>query len=135
MYGNGYWEIPIDKVEAFGTDGKSVASVCGPDSEVKDCRATFDTGAAVIGGPSYLIDPIASKLGASKYDENLNDYVIDCDDQTLGNMEFTFGKFKVVMTPGDYIWKDGVSTIDKNERNFEILNLIIIFHFLRIHAL
>ncbi|XP_055299812.1 pepsin A-like [Sitodiplosis mosellana] len=107
VYGNGYWEIPIDKVEAFGTDGNSLDSICGPGSSVPDCRATFDTGAAVIGGPSYLIDPIASKLGASKYDENINDYIVDCDDQTLGNLEFTFGKFKVVMTPGDYLSKDG----------------------------
>lgn len=49
VWGNGYWEIPIDKLEAIGTDGKSVASVCGPGSQVTDCRATFDTGAAVIG--------------------------------------------------------------------------------------
>lgn len=64
------------------------------------------------GGPSYLIDPIASKLSnATKYDKSLNDYVIDCDDQSLGNLEFTFGKFKVVLTPGDYIWKYNVSSV------------------------
>lgn len=67
------------------------------------------------GGPTYLVDPIASKLGASKYDANRNDYFIDCDDKTLGNMEFTFGKFKVVMTPADYIWKVGVSRNFLNE--------------------
>lgn len=62
------------------------------------------------GGPSYLVDPIASKLGTAKYDPKRNDYYVDCDDKTLGNMEFTFGKFKVVLTPADYIWKSGVST-------------------------
>lgn len=65
------------------------------------------------GGPTHLIDPIASKLGAAKYDENIRDYVVDCDDKTLGNVEFTFGKFKVVLTPGDYLQLDssGVSIL------------------------
>lgn len=40
-----------------------------------------------------------------------NDYIIDCDDETLGNMEFTFGKLKVVMTPEDYRWTDAVSNV------------------------
>lgn len=62
-----------------------------------------------IAGPTYLIDPIASKLGT--YDKGLNDYVVACDDQTLGNVEFTFGKFKVVMKPGDYLDKRGVSNL------------------------
>lgn len=47
--GNGHWQIPIDKVEVIGTDGKSRSSVCGPDSAVTNCQAIFDTGAAAIG--------------------------------------------------------------------------------------
>lgn len=63
------------------------------------------------GGPSYLLDPIALKLGASEYNEDFQDYIVACDDKTLGNMEFTFGKFKVVMTPGDYLDVNAVSKI------------------------
>lgn len=58
-----------------------------------------------------MVDPIASKLGAAKYDAKRNDYFIDCDDKTLGNMEFTFGKLKIIMEPADYIWKVGVSKL------------------------
>lgn len=47
--GNGLWQIPIDKFEAIGTDGKSTASVCGPNSIVPNCQAVLDTGAAAIG--------------------------------------------------------------------------------------
>lgn len=47
--GNGHWQIPIDKVEVIGTDGKSRASVCGPGSSVTNCQAVLDTGAAAIG--------------------------------------------------------------------------------------
>lgn len=85
------------------------------------------------GGPTYLLDPIASKLGAAKYDENLNDYVVDCDDKTLGNVEFTFGKFKVVMTPGDYVSKNGVSyqsrkiIMHKSNLNLSIFSLSLPF--------
>lgn len=132
VWGNGLWQIPIDKFAAIGTDGKSIASVCGAGSAVPNCQAVLDTGAAVLGkfhwlirinklnwiyalfqkgGPSYLVDPIATKLGAAQYDEERNDYYVDCDDKTLGNMEFTFGKFKVVLTPDDYLWRDGVSRI------------------------
>lgn len=47
--GNGLWQIPIDKVETIGTDGKSRASVCGSGSTVTNCQAVLDTGAAAIG--------------------------------------------------------------------------------------
>lgn len=49
VWGNGHWQIPIDKVEVIGTDGKSLASICGPDSAVTGCQAIFDTGASTIG--------------------------------------------------------------------------------------
>lgn len=63
------------------------------------------------GGPSYLLDPIALKLGAAEYNDDYQDYIVPCDDKTLGNMEFTFGKFKVVMKPGDYLDKNNVSNL------------------------
>lgn len=64
------------------------------------------------GGPTYLVDPIASKLSTvGKYDAGSNDYIVDCDDETLGNMEFTFGKLKVVLTPEDYRWQFAVSKV------------------------
>lgn len=56
-----------------------------------------------------MIDTIAKKLGNTTYDAVDNDYYVDCNDPTLGNIEFTFGKFKVVMEPGDYLEGHGVS--------------------------
>lgn len=56
-----------------------------------------------------MLDPIAKSLNATKYDTNRNDYFVDCANKTMGNMEFTFGKFKVVLTPSDYLLKSGVS--------------------------
>lgn len=81
------------------------------------------------GGPQYLIDPIASKLGKTTYDADLNDYVVDCDDETLGNMEFTFGKFQVVLTPGDYLYKEGVSIPHSLFINIQIIMCEINFYF------
>lgn len=49
VWGNGLWQIPIDKVEVFGTDGKSISSICGPDSVVPNCQAVLDTGASALG--------------------------------------------------------------------------------------
>ncbi|XP_031635143.1 pepsin A-like [Contarinia nasturtii] len=105
--GNGLWQIPIDKVETIGTDGKSRASICQPGNQISNCQAVLDSGAAPICGPTYLLDPIASKIGAVTYDDQQQDYFVDCDDKTLGNVEFTFGKLKIVMTPADYLSKEG----------------------------
>lgn len=50
VWGNGLWQISIDKFEAVnGSDGKGIAFVCGPGSIVENCQAALDTGAAVIG--------------------------------------------------------------------------------------
>lgn len=46
VWGNGLWQIPIDKVEVIGTDGKSKSSICGPDFIVSNCQAALDTGAS-----------------------------------------------------------------------------------------
>lgn len=53
--GNGLWQIPIDKVESVGPDGKSRTSLCGAGSTVTNCMVTLDSGAAPIGKSS---DPI-----------------------------------------------------------------------------
>lgn len=58
VWGNGLWQIPIDKVEAVGPDGKSRASVCGPGSVVPNCQAALDSGAAPIGKSSKNTDLI-----------------------------------------------------------------------------
>lgn len=47
--GNGLWQIPIDKIEAVGTDGKATASICTSASDVQNCQATLDSGADPIG--------------------------------------------------------------------------------------
>ncbi|XP_055299809.1 pepsin A-like [Sitodiplosis mosellana] len=118
--GGGLWNIPLDKFAAIGTDGKSKASVCGPDSNVTSCHAVMDSGASVLGGPKNLVEPIALKLAnSSKYDESQNDFTVDCNDKTLGKMEFTFGKFKVLLKPGDYLEKNG----DKCRLNFKVFDL------------
>lgn len=67
-----------------------------------------------------MIDTIAKKLGNTTYDATDNDYYVDCDDPTLGNIEFTFGKFKVVMEPGDYLEKHGVNLHQINNDNPQI---------------
>lgn len=75
-------------------------------------------------GPDYMIDAIAKALGNTTYDANDNDYYVDCDDKTLGNMEFTFGKFKVVMKPGDYLEPHGVSNLQSYVVLFSIVTII-----------
>lgn len=47
--GNGLWQIPIDKIESVGTDGKATATICSPESDVQNCQATLDSGAGPIG--------------------------------------------------------------------------------------
>lgn len=71
-----------------------------------------------------MIDTIAKALGNTTYDANDNDYYVDCDDKTLGNMEFTFGKFKVVMKPGDYLEPHGVSNLQSYVVLFSITIII-----------
>lgn len=68
-----------------------------------------------------MIDTLAKKLGNVTYDESYNDYFVACDDPTLGNLEFTFGKFKVVMEPGDYLEAQGVSKICINLKHFSAI--------------
>lgn len=49
VWGNGIWQISIDRVEVIGLDGEGKASICGPDSVLSNCQAAFDSGAAPIG--------------------------------------------------------------------------------------
>lgn len=49
VWGNGLWQIPIDRLEAKGPDGESRAFVCGPGTVVPNCQAALDTGAGPIG--------------------------------------------------------------------------------------
>lgn len=54
--GNGLWQIPIDKIETIGTDGKALATICTSGSDVQNCQATLDSGADPIGKPMKWVE-------------------------------------------------------------------------------
>lgn len=76
------------------------------------------------GGPTKIIDPIATKLGGV-YDESLNDYVVDCDDVTLGTLEYTFGEYKVSLAPEDYL---GLTPNGVSNHHGQMSNISEIFY-------
>lgn len=56
------------------------------------------------GGPPDFAEPIIKEFGA-KYNDELKDNTVPCGKIDLPNMEYYFGKLKVVMKPEDYLSK------------------------------
>lgn len=81
----GFWSVSVDEVY-LGNESLGMCEF--------GCQAGFDTGTALVAGPSYKIRSIVNKLKMSLNCSNLHE---------LPNLTFAFGSFSLVLTSSDYV--------------------------------
>lgn len=86
---SGLWELDLTDLEVRGAR----LNACGG-----GCRAAFDTGTSVIGGPSDFVDALVSRLGIAD---------AECDMSSLPTIGFVLGDIVLRLEPSDYVKKPG----------------------------